>query len=213
LLAGVLKAKFGVNEMIVTMMMNFVATATMIELAGGPWRDPFVLIAETRMIAPELRFPFIVYPLNTVFLIALVLIPVVYVLVEKTVLGYKMRVVGGSIAAATYAGISPGRVIMLCMFLSGGICALAGATLVFGHFFSAGTGISGMYGFYAIVCTLLGGTKPKMMFFTSLLIAFILTGTNALRALGIPGGFADVMIGLMFVMAALPELLARRRSK
>jgi len=213
LIAGILKVKWGVNEMIVTMMMNFVATATMIELAGGPWRDPVVLIAKTKMIAQELRFPFILYPLNTVFLIALALIPVVHILVEKTVLGYEMRVVGGNISAATYAGINAGKVIMICMFLSGGICALAGTTLIFGQFFSAEAGISGMYGFYAIVCTLLGGMRPKMMFFTSILVSFILTGTSALRVLGIPGGVADVMIGLMFVMAALPELLARRRFR
>ncbi len=210
LIAGFLKAKWNVNEIVTTLMLNFVALATMVEVAGGPWRDPLVLIAKTRMIPEQVQLPFIVYPLNSTFIIALALIPIFYLLQNRTVLGYEMRLAGSNREAAAYAGVDNNKITMLCMFLSGGICALAGAMLVFGHFYRAESGMTGMYGFYAVVSTLLGRSKPQLMFFTSLIIAIILTGTHSLRVLGIPGSFTDVVIGILFIVGALPEFLSRR---
>jgi ABC-type uncharacterized transport system permease subunit len=210
LIAGFLKARWNVNEIVSTMMLNFVATATMTQIAGGPLRDPVVLIAQTKMIPEELQFPFIVYPLNAAFVFALVLVPVVYVLMHKSVLGYKMRIVGGASTVAAAAGINTRRMVMISMFVSGGICALAGAMLVFGHFFRAQAAMTGLFGFYAIVSTLLGKSKPELMFFTSLLLSFIITGTESLRVLGVPGSFTQLVVGLMFIAAVLRELSSRR---
>jgi len=210
LVAGFLKARWNVNEIVSTMMLNFVATATMIQVAGGPLRDPIVLIAQTKMVPEELQFPFIVYPLNIAFLFALALVPAVYVLMHKSVLGYKMRIVGGASTVAAAAGINTGRIVMTSMFVSGGICALAGSMLVFGHFFRAQAAMTGMFGFYAIVSTLLGKSKPELMFFTSLLLSFIITGTESLRVLGVPGSFTQLVVGLMFIAAVLRELSSRR---
>ena len=210
LIAGFLKAKWNVNEIVSTMMLNFVATATMTQIAGGPLRDPVVLIAQTKMIPEELQFPFIVYPLNTAFLFALALVPVVYVLMHKSVLGYKMRIVGGASTVAAAAGINTGRMVIISMLVSGGICALAGSMLVFGHFFRAQAAMTGMFGFYAIVSTLLGKSKPELMFFTSLLLSFIITGTESLRVLGVPGSFTQLVVGLMFIAAVLREFSSRR---
>lgn len=212
-IAGFLKAKWEVNEMLSTLMLNFVALATMIEVAGGPLRDPIVLIAKTRVIPKALQFPYIAYPLNVTFLIALTLIPILYILMERTVIGYKMRVVGINRNAAAYAGIEPKRITMLCMFLSGGICALAGSLLVFGDFFRAESGMTGLYGFYAIVSTILGRSKPNMMFFTSLLIAFMITGTHALRVIGVPGSFTEIVIGMLFIVGVFPELISKLRLR
>ncbi|MFQ5761533.1 MAG: ABC transporter permease [Candidatus Bathyarchaeia archaeon] len=210
LLAGFLKAKWNVNEIVTTLMLNFVAAATMLEVAGGPLRDPIVLIAKTRMLPQELQFPYLAYPLNVTFLIALALIPLVYILMDRTVLGYRMRIVGSSSAVATSAGMNVKRMIMLAMFLSGGICATAGSLLVFGQFFRAEAGMTGLFGFYAIVSTLLGRSKPQMMFFTSFVLAVIITGTDSLRILGVPGGFTQMMVGLLFIIAVLRELSARK---
>ncbi len=213
LIAGTLKAKWNVNEMVATLMLNFVASATMIQLAGGPWRDPLVLIPKTLMIKESFRFPYLTYPLNIVFLISLCFIPVIYLLMNKTVLGYEMRVVGSKPTAAAYAGIRTGKITMICMFLSGGVIALTGTLLVFGHFFRSEPGMTGLFGFYAIVSTLLGRNKPQLMPFTAFLLAFIITGTNGLRVMGIPGAFTDVVIGLLFILGVLPDIYARRVQK
>jgi ABC-type uncharacterized transport system permease subunit len=210
LISGFLKAKWNVNEIVSTMMLNFVATATMTQIAGGPLRDPVVLIAQTKMIPEELQFPFILYPLNVAFLFALALVPLVYVLMHKSVLGYKMRILGGSSTVAAAAGINTRRMILISMFVSGGICALAGSMLVFGHFFRAQAAMTGLFGFYAIVSTLLGKSKPELMFFTSLLLSFIITGTESLRVLGVPGPFTQLVVGLMFIAAVLREFYSRR---
>lgn len=210
MLAGFLKAKWNVNEIVSTLMLNFVALATMIEIAGGPLRDPVVLIAQTKSISQDLRFPFIAYPLNTAFLVSLTLIPLVYLLMAKSVLGYKLRIVGGSTAVAAAAGINTGKMVMVAMFISGGLCSLAGSLLVFGQFFQAQAGMTGSFGFYAIVSTLLGKSRPELMFFTSLLLAFIITGTESLRILGVPGSFTQVVVGLMFIVVVLRELWIRR---
>jgi len=209
-IAGVLKAKWSVNEIVSTMMLNFIATATMIEVAGGPLRDPMVLIAQTRQIALDLRFPDIAYPLNLTFLIAIALIPLVYLLMDRSVIGYKMRIVGGSGTVAAAAGISTSRIVVQSIFISGGLCALAGSFLVFGNFYRADASITGLFGFYAIVSALLGKSKPQLMFFTSLLLAFIITGADSLRTLGVPGTFTQAVIGLMFVVVALREISFRR---
>ena len=210
LIAGVLKARWNVNEMVATLMLNFVALATMIQVAGGPWRDPLVLIPKTLMIADEMRFPFIKYPLNAAFLVSLAFVPIVYVLMNKTVIGYEMRAVGSRPAAANYSGIRTGRITLLCMFLSGGVIALTGSMLVFGHFFRAESGMTGSFGFYAIVSTLLGRNKPQYIPLTSFLLALIITGTNGLRVMGIPGPFTDLVIGLLFIIGVLPEIYSRR---
>jgi len=210
LIAGFLKAKWNVNEIVSTMMLNFVATATMVQIAGGILRDPVVLIAQTKMIPEDLQFPFIIYPLNVAFLMSLALIPVVYVLMRKSVLGYKMRIVGGASTVAAAAGINTGRMIMISMFISGGVCALAGVLLVFGQFFRAQSAMTGLFGFYAIVSTLLGRSRPEWMLFMSLLLSFIITGTESLRVLGVPGSFTQLVVGLMFAAAALRELSFRR---
>lgn len=208
-IAGVLKARWGVNEIVSTMMLNFIATATMIEVAGGPLRDPNVLIAQTRQISTDLRFPVIAYPLNVTFLIAVGMIPLVYLLMDKSVIGYKMRIVGGSSTVAAAAGISTSRIVVESIFISGGICGLAGSFLVLGNFFRADASMTGLFGFYAIVSTLLGKSKPQLMFFTSLLLAFIITGADSLRTLGVPGTFTQAVIGLMFIVVVLRELLLR----
>ena len=209
-IAGFLKARWNVNEIVSTMMLNFVATASMIEVAGGPLRDPTVLIAQTRAISTKLQFPAIVFPLNVTFVIAIALIPIVYLLMEKSVIGYKMRIVGGSSTVADAAGISTGRIVLLAMFLSGGICALAGSLLVFGNFYRADASITGLFGFYAIVSTLLGKSKPQLMLPTSMLLAFIITGAESLRTLGVPGTFTQAAVGMLFIIVVLQELATRR---
>lgn len=213
LIAGFLKAKWGVHELVSTLMLNFVAIATMIEISSGPWQDPVVLIAMTKMIPESIRFPFISYPLNAVFIISLALIPVVYILMNRTVLGYKIKVVGSNIHAAENAGMSNKKIIMLCMFISGGICALSGSLLVLGQYFRAEANMTGKFGFYGIVAAVLGKCRPELMLVTSFILAFFITGTNSLRVLGVSGGFVDVIMGILFIVGVLPDLLARVRRR
>jgi len=120
-----------------------------------------------------------------------------------------MRVVGYNPSAALCYGINVKKTITFAAMISGGICALAGTSLVLGEFFRVQEGISGWYGFYAIAVTLFAKNKSELMPFASLLVAIVLVGTLGLSAAGMPRRFGEVVVGLLFIVVFLPNLLKR----
>ncbi len=209
--AGFLKSKMEIHEIPITLMQNFIVLAFLSYLIAGPW-NPAGLIAypRTDFIPNSLRFPFIIEPLNTIFLFALALIPIIYLLMNKTCFGFKLNVVGKNPYAAEYAGINSGRITILAMFLSGAICGLAGTSLVVGEFFFGVGGITGNFGFYAIVCLLIARLRPELTLFTSFFVGGILMGAAALKSLGLSSAFANLSIGIVFVSTLILNILEKR---
>jgi simple sugar transport system permease protein len=203
--AAFLKARWDVNEVVVTMMQNFVAFAILQYLINGPWNWGVGLYPRTAMIPPETRLPFIMSPLSSMFLVALVLVAATYILLNRTVLGYEIRAMGANKLAAFTNGIDTERLTVLSMLLSGGICGLAGSGLVMGTFFRAQAGISGNYGFYAIASAFIAGNRALLAPLSSLLIALIYEGTLSLTALGIPHRLSEAIVGIVFLVVLLPE--------
>lgn len=203
--AAFLKARWDVNEVVVTMMQNFVAFAILQYLINGPWNWGVGLYPRTAMIPPETRLPFIMSPLSSMFLVALVLVAATYILLNRTVLGYEIRAMGANKLAAFTNGIDTERLTMLSMLLSGGICGLAGSGLVMGTFFRAQAGISGNYGFYAIASAFIAGNRALLAPLSSLLIALIYEGTLSLTALGIPHRLSEAIVGIVFLVVLLPK--------
>lgn len=203
--AAFLKARWDVNEVVVTMMQNFVAFAILQYLINGPWNWGVGLYPRTAMIPPETRLPFIMSPLSSMFLVALVLVAATYILLNRTVLGYEIRAMGANKLAAFTNGIDTERLTVLSMLLSGGICGLAGSGLVMGTFFRAQAGISGNYGFYAIASAFIAGNRALLAPLSSLLIALIYEGTLSLTALGIPHRLSEAIVGIVFLVVLLPK--------
>lgn len=203
--AAFLKARWDVNEVVVTMMQNFVAFAILQYLINGPWNWGVGLYPRTAMIPPETRLPFIMSPLSSMFLVALALVAATYILLNRTVLGYEIRAMGANKLAAFTNGIDTERLTMLSMLLSGGICGLAGSGLVMGTFFRAQAGISGNYGFYAIASAFIAGNRALLAPLSSLLIALIYEGTLSLTALGIPHRLSEAIVGIVFLVVLLPK--------
>lgn len=203
--AAFLKARWDVNEVVVTMMQNFVAFAILQYLINGPWNWGVGLYPRTAMIPPETRLPFIMSPLSSMFLVALALVATTYILLNRTVLGYEIRAMGANKLAAFTNGIDTERLTMLSMLLSGGICGLAGSGLVMGTFFRAQAGISGNYGFYAIASAFIAGNRALLAPLSSLLIALIYEGTLSLTALGIPHRLSEAIVGIVFLVVLLPK--------
>ncbi len=203
--AAFLKARWDVNEVVVTMMQNFVAFAILQYLINGPWNWGVGLYPRTAMIPPETRLPFIMSPLSSMFLVALALVAATYILLNRTVLGYEIRAMGANKMAAFTNGIDTERLTMLSMLLSGGICGLAGSGLVMGTFFRAQAGISGNYGFYAIASAFIAGNRALLAPLSSLLIALIYEGTLSLTALGIPHRLSEAIVGIVFLVVLLPK--------
>ena len=206
-LAAFLKARWDVNEVVITMMQNFVAFAVLQYLIDDPWNWGVGLYPRTAMIPLETRLPFIVYPLNSMFILAIVLTGAVYILINRTVRGYEIQAMGDNKTVAFTNGIETGRLMVLSMLVSGGICGLAGSGLVLGYYFRAQAGISSNYGFYAIASAFIAGNKISLAPLSSLLIAFIYEGTLSLTAIGVPHSLSEAMIGIIFLVVLLPRAL------
>lgn len=205
--AGFLKAKWNVNEVAITMMQNFIVIALLQWLIDDPWNWGVGLYPRTAMIPPETRLTFIYHPLNLTFLIGIALVILVHFMLNRTILGYELQVIGSNIKAAFSQGINTSRLITFSMLISGGICGLAGSSLVLGEYFRAQAGITSNYGFYAIAAALIADNKPMLAPFASLLISIICEGILGLAALGLPHRLGQVIIGLIYIVVMLPKAM------
>lgn len=200
-IAGVAKAEWKVPEIPMTLMLNFVALAIMAYMISGPLMTSEPGYARTAFISENLKFPFIKDPLNTTFLFALAMIPIVYWLMNRSVLGYKMSATGQNPQAAAIAGLHPKKMIIVAMIISGGISAWGGTCLVVGEYFFGVSGITSHYGFYAIICVLLAEDKVELVPLTSFFVTIVLMGSAAITNVGVPGPFVNLTMGIVFIAA------------
>src|SRR5512144_3342725 len=165
---GFLKAYFRVNEILSTVMMNAIAVQLMNFLLRGPLIDPSQAelaskIPQTARLLEAFRLPRLAPTrLHLGALIAVILAVLVYILLWRTILGYRIRAVGQNPQAARYAGIKVQRYIVLALLFSGAFAGLAGATQVFGVNYrmitdGSASGFTGSAGFNGIVAALFGG--------------------------------------------------------
>lgn len=210
--AGVLKARWDVNEIAVTMMQTFVAIALLQYLIDDPWNWGQGLYPRTAKIPVEMQLPFLLPPLNSTVLLGGALTLATYLLLQRTVFGYEVQAMRSNKVAAFSHGIDVARLTVLSMLLSGGLCGLAGTSLVLGEYFRAQAGISGNYGFYAIAAALMAENEAPRAPVAALLIAFLSQGALGLIALGIPQRLGEVIIGAVFIAILLPRVARKGRE-
>jgi simple sugar transport system permease protein len=222
---GALKAYFGVNEILTTIMMNAIAVQLMNFLLRGPMIDPAQAelaskIPQTAALEAAFRLPrWVPTRLHLGALIAVILAFLVYILLFRTVLGYRIRAVGQSPDASRYGGIRVRRQVVIALLLSGAFCGLAGAIQVYGLNYrmitdGSATGFTASAGFNGIVAALFGqlhplGAIPASFFFGSLLV-----GANKLqRVMQVPSSFILALNGLVVIFVVSSELWRRRRQR
>jgi len=222
---GALKAYFNVNEILSTVMMNAIAVQIMNFLLRGPMIDPTQLekasrIPQTARLIDAFRLPRLVPTrLHIGFLIAIVLAILVYILLWRTTLGYRIRAVGQNPHASRYGGIRVRRRIVTALLLSGAFAGLAGAIQVYGVNYrmitdGSASGFTGAAGFNGIVAALFGqlhplGTIPASIFFGALLV-----GANKMqRVVQIPSALITAMNGLIVVFVVSSEIWRKRRQR
>lgn len=222
---GILKAYFRVNEILSTVMMNAIAVQLMNFLLRGPMIDPAQAekaskIPQTARLLDAFRLPrWAPTRLHIGFLIAIGLAIVVYVLLWRTTLGYRIRAVGQNPHASRYGGIRVRRRIVTALLLSGAFAGLAGAIQVYGVNYrmitdGSASGFTGSAGFNGIVAALFGqlhpiGTIPASIFFGALLV-----GANKMqRVVQIPSALITALNGLVVVFVVSSEIWRKRRQR
>ncbi|MDY7042529.1 MAG: ABC transporter permease, partial [Chloroflexota bacterium] len=204
LVPALLKSLFRVNEIIVTLMMNYIAVLWIEYLFYGPWKDPqgygFPGSAQFPKSAWLPRLPGTRLHLGLVF--ALVAALFIWVILGRTKWGYEIRVIGENPRAASYAGISLVRNIILVMLLSGGLAGLAGMSEVAGISHRLQKGLTVGYGFTAIIVAWLGRLNPWGVLLVAFLLAALLVGGDQIQiTMQLPASVALILQGaILFFM-------------
>lgn len=213
---GYLKAKSGVSEVIVTIMLNFVSTLLVSYLVHGPLKDPNDFMPQTPVIPKASQFPVLIADtrLHIGFLLALALAGLVYVFLNWTPLGYKLRAVGVNKSAARYGGVNVPWVSFLAMVLSGGLAGIAGVSEVGGLHHRLLEGISPGYGFDAIAVALLGKLSPLGAIVSAILFGALRVGANAMqRDAQVPSNMVYIIQGVVVLFALGSEFFSRYRIR
>lgn len=222
---GVLKAYFNVNEILSTVMMNAIAVQLMNFLLRGPMIDPAQAelaskIPQTARLEDAFHLARLAPTrLHLGALIAVILAILVYILLWRTTLGYRIRAVGQSPFASRYAGIKVSSYMVLALLLSGAFAGLAGAVQVYGVNYrmitdGSSSGFTGSAGFNGIVAALFGQLHPILSIPASILFGALLVGANKMqRVVQVPSALITVMNGLVVVFVVSSEIWRRRRQR
>lgn len=212
---AIFKIRFGMNEIISTLMFNYIAIFLVLYLTRGPLQEPGGVLPISAKFDPVTQMP--VLPGSRIHLgviLVFILVPFVYVLLWKTPLGFRLRAVGSRASVAQYAGISVNRAIMSAMLISGGMAGLAGIMEVLMiHTRLKGT-ISGGYGFSAILVALLGRMNPFGVAAASIFFAALIIGAETMHVLtGLPPELADAIQAVIVLSVLAVDAWFRLRSK
>lgn len=209
---AVLKVKFGVNETIITLMMNYVALQWVTYLQYGPWRDPkalnFPKIANfgENAILPK------VFGIHAGWIIAIVLAASIFYFIRHTAFGYEINVVGESRNTARYAGIQVGRVVLVTVFLSGALCGLSGMLQASAVSQTLTRDIAGGVGYTAIITAWLASLSAPLILVVSFFFAMLVQGGDYIQtAFNISASVAKILQAVILFFVLGSEFFVRYR--
>jgi general nucleoside transport system permease protein len=220
---GALKAYLNVNEVLSTIMLNIVAVQLMNYLLSGPLVDQefsgFSLIPQTERLSPNADLPVLGGggQLHSGVLVAVLAAVVVYVMLWRTGLGFRLRAVGLSRDAARVAGMPVKRTMTLALAMSGAMAGMGGAVLVFGSAShrmvtdGTATGFTGAAGFNGIVTALFGGLNPLWTLLSAFVFGGLLVGGTAMQiAVQVPTALIVALNGVLVIFVVSIEHLRRK---
>ena len=199
LIIGWLKVKFGANEIITTVMFNYVAIYFISYLVTGPMIEPPGTYPQSRPILESAVLPrfFQGSRLNWGLVLALVCVFLYWFFFRKLKVGYEARVVGSNFQAAKYAGMKPAKIIILVMFLAGGMGGLAGANEILAIQGKLFQGFSPGYGFDGIAVALVGMNSPVGIILGGILFGALRSGGNMMQMI------AKVPVSTIYIIQSL----------
>ena len=204
---GYLKARLHANEIIVTVMMNYIVRYALSFMLAGPWKDPSSFYLQSSMIPDRSNFPLLVpgSRLHAGFAIALVIAVVFYLLLFRTSFGYSVRALGLNPTAARFKGLPIQRIVIVVMALSGGVAGLAGAGELAGLQYRLRLDIFANYGFTGIIIAMLANLHPLGVIVAAIFFGGLVNGSLGMQiTTGVPVSIIYVIqaVVLLFLLAA-----------
>ncbi|MCI5971824.1 MAG: ABC transporter permease [Anaerococcus sp.] len=226
-IAGFVKAKFGIHEVISTIMLNWIAFYFQ-NFVVYRFRQPNSMssfdVADNAKITlftdAAKRFDgffskFFRAPIHWGTIIAIVAVIIVWYILNKTTLGYELKAVGLNREASEYGGINAGNKIIQSMAISGAICSLAGVTQVLGFTYNLSI-LSSMqnFGFDGLAVSLLASNNPIGVIFSGLFFGSLkYAGGNLQRTMGVPSEIISIIIGTIILFTAVPLVFRIIKAK
>ena len=212
---ALLRDRFNANEILVSLMLVYVADQVLGYLVYGPWKDPAGFnFPQTITFLKATQIPklFTGFRVNIGLVIALVAVAAFWVLLFRTYAGFQLQVGGLAPAAARYAGFSSRKALWTALLLSGGMAGLAGALDVAGPLGQLTPYVPAGYGFAAIIVAYVGRLHPLGIVFSAVLMSmFYIGGELAQSRLGLPKSLTGVFQGLLlFTLLACDTLIHYR---
>ena len=214
-ITALLRDRFNANEILVSLMLVYVADMVLSYLVFGPWKDPNGYnFPQTKTFEAVTQIPRLMQGsrVNVGIVLALVGVVALWLFLFRTFAGFRQEVSGLAPAAARYAGFSSRRALWVALLVSGGAAGLAGALEVAGPIGQLTPYVSAGYGFAAIIVAFVGRLHPLGVVFSALLMSmFYIGGELAQSRLGLPKSLTGVFQGLLlFNLLACDTLIAYR---
>ena len=214
---ALMKSRLGVDEVVTTLLLNFVVLLGVSALLDGPMKDPLAMVwpqsvalqaeLELGKLIPQTR-------LHTGLLWAVAAAGLLAALLRYTVPGFDIRALGANPRAAGFAGVPVTRTVVLVALLSGALAGLAGAIEVAGRTSYVTLDMSPGYGYSGIVIAMLAGLQPLGVLVAGVFVAGILVGADSMsRAIGVPNTIADVIVATSLIAVLVATLLTQYRVR
>ncbi len=215
LIPALLKARYGVNEIITSLMMSFLGISFANVLVKLAFRDPTTTVPQTPDLPVEDRLPRLFdTTVHSGILIALVVIVAVHFMMTRTAFGLKLQIVGANPKAAVHAGLNVAALTFATFALSAGLIGMAGAVEILGVWGTVRADWNPAYGLVVVPLVFLArfhgiGVIGFTLFFAVLMIG----GESASRRIGVPQHYVLVLFALLLLFLALVEYLDQRRRR
>ncbi|NMD09159.1 MAG: ABC transporter permease [Phyllobacteriaceae bacterium] len=212
-----LKTRFGVDEVVTTLLFNFIAILLVSMLLEGVLKDPMGLgWPQSKKVIAEAQLPRLITGkrLHLGFVVAIIAAIAIWIIDRKSALGFEMRAVGHNTKAATFAGIPVNRVLAKTALLSGGLAGLAGWSEVTGLKGNLTLDLSPGFGYAGIVVAMLALLHPIGVIAAAIFVAAVFVGADAMsRTAGVPSYIAQVMVAVSLLSMVTALMLTRYRLR
>ncbi|MHC1692893.1 MAG: ABC transporter permease [Sphaerochaetaceae bacterium] len=210
LIPAFLKVRFGTNETILTLMLNYVALKWVTYLQYVAWKDPKAYgYPKIPNLEAAAKLPKM-FGIHIGLLLVPLLMIAIYLFIKSTKKGYEIRVIGENEETARYVGMSVGKIILGTLFVSGGICGLVGMIQVSGVNMTLNVDVTNDVGYTAIIIAWLGQLNAVAILFASFLFAVLLEGGSYIQTVfQIPEAAASLLQGIILFFVLGSEFFMR----